>query len=305
MSDESDETRSFSPFDETAADGTPPRPASPKRPRPAHPPTPGPDETRAASADETRAAGADETRAAGLDETQPAGDAIEADATRVAPRADATSVMPLADDDWASSRAKPVWSGRAEVRAPQPGQASYDTDWQAEPMPAPGRPADRWWMPIIVGIIVLILLALLGWGIYMIVQNSDDGSGSPSDSTPATTVATTAPVSSAPTKPSSEPTTTTPSAEPSTTEPTTTEVRVPALLGLTLDDARDALNQNGLRYRVLYKNSAAPQGTVIDSDPKEGQAVPPDTRITIVVSGTDPSASPSSAGSSSAGPGGN
>jgi len=86
-----------------------------------------------------------------------------------------------------------------------------------------------------------------------------------------------------------------------TTEPTKTEVLVPALLGLSLGDARDALNQTGLRYRVLYRNSTAPQGTVIDSDPAEGQEVPPDTRVTIVVSGTDPSSSPTSAGSASAG----
>jgi cytoskeletal protein RodZ len=269
MSDESDETRSFSPFDETNADGRPV-----KKPEPA------------------------------LDETRPAGEAVTDDATRVTPRADQTSVMPPATDDWAAGRGKPVWSGRAEVRPPQPGSASYDTDWQTGSTPVVREPRERWWMPIVVGIVVLILLGLLAWGIYLIVQNSGDDAPS---TTPSTTVATTATPSAATSTPSSQPTTTAPSAEPSTTEPTKSEVLVPALRGLSLDDARDALNQTGLRYRVLYRAStAAPEGTVIDSDPKEGQEVPPDTRVTIVVSGTDPSSKPSSAAASaSAGTGGN
>ena len=58
---------------------------------------------------------------------------------------------------------------------------------------------------------------------------------------------------------------------------------VPALRGLPLAEARAALNRTGLPYRVLYLNSTAAPGTVIDSDPAEGQEVPPDTRVTIVV----------------------
>jgi pyruvate/2-oxoglutarate dehydrogenase complex dihydrolipoamide acyltransferase (E2) component len=210
------------------------------------------------------------------------------DATKVTPRSDATSVMPptsggQADsDDWARSRANPVWSGRAEVRRPQPGRSGYDTDWSDVSIPV-GEPdrRDRWWMPIVVGIVVLVLLGVLAWAIYVIVQNAGE------DQTPATTpTTTTAAVSTAP---SSEPTTTTASAppttaEPTTTEPTTTEILVPALRGLALADARAALDRTGLRYRVLYRNSTAPAGTVIDSDPAEGQEVPPDTRVTIVVS---------------------
>jgi hypothetical protein len=307
MSDESDETRSFSPFDETEADGRPPADESPDKPGlPSD--KPGLSSDKPGLSSDKPGLSSDKP---GPDETQVDGDAIDDDATKVAPRPDATpdatSVMPPAGDDWAPSRANPVWSGRAEVRPPQPGRASYDTDWQSTgPTPAPGKQTDRWWMPIVVGIIVLILLALLGWGIYLIVQNSKDDSVSPSAST-ATTAATTAPTSAAPTTPTSAaPTTTTPSAEPTTTEPTTTEVLVPALLGLSLDDARDALNQTGLRYRVLYQSSStAPQGIVIDSDPPEGQVVPPDTRVTIVVAGTDPSATPSTSGSASAGTGGN
>jgi hypothetical protein len=213
------------------------------------------------------------------------------DATRVAPRADSTSVMPPTSDEWAAGRTKPVWSGRAEVRPPQPGRTGYDVDWSDAPPPPPpgsGR-GDRWWMPIVVGFVVLVMLGVLAWAIYLIVQNSgDDQTPATTPSTVATTATTTEPSSAPTTEPSSapttEPTTTEPTTEPTTTEPTATEVLVPALKGLSLADARAALNRTGLRYRVLYRDSTAPPGTVIDSDPEEGQEVPPDTRVTIVVS---------------------
>jgi cell division septation protein DedD len=218
------------------------------------------------------------------------------DATRVASAAagaDATRISP-ADDDWAPSRANPVWSGRAEVRSPLPGRTAFESDWPTGP-PEP-QPRDRWWMPIVVGIIVLILLALLGWGIYLIVQNSD-GTGTPAPSPTTTAAATTTAATSAPTTPpSSEPTTTSPSATASTTEPTSTEVTIPALRGLALADARAALNSTGLSYYVLYRDSPRSEpNTVIDCDPPEGMVVPPDTRVTLVVAqaaSTSPTASP-------------
>lgn len=229
------------------------------------------------------------------DDTRP--DLPKADDTRPdLPKADdtvpdGTAVLPSAspassDDEWASSRAKPVWSGRAEVRGPRT-TTSYDTDWSDDgPVPAPVQgQRDRWWMPIVVGIIVLILLGVLAWAIYLIVQSSgEQESPAITPSATATTISTpssaptTAPTTSAPVA------TTTPTDTPSTTEPTTTAVTVPALRGLALDDARAALDRTGLRYRVLYRDSTAPPGTVIDSDPAEGQEVPPDTRVTIVVS---------------------
>jgi hypothetical protein len=264
MSDESDETR-VSPFgdaegrglDDTVAGGAP-----------------------AAPDDATVAGGAP---AAPDDATKVM---PPADSTSVMPPADSTSVMPPAADDWAPSRANPVWSGRAEVRTPQPARTGYDADWADVPPPGPAEQRDRWWMPIVVGFVVLVMLGVLAWAIYLIVQNSGG------DETPATTPSTPAAVTPEPTSapttssatPSSEPTTTTPSSSPATTEPTTTEVNVPALRGLSLADARAALDRTGLQYRVLYRDSTAPAGTVIDSDPEEGQEVPPDTRVTIVVS---------------------
>jgi hypothetical protein len=202
------------------------------------------------------------------------------DATRVTRQPDSTSVMPpTAADDWAPSRANPVWSGRAEVRSPQPGRSAYDTDWPVGPVPAQ---RDRWWMPIVVGIIVLVLLGLLGWGIYVIVQNSGNESPAPAPP-PATTATTTESTQPATTAPTTSPTSTEPTTSPTTTEPTTTEVTVPALRGLSLEEAQAALARTGLKPRVIYRNGDAPPGTVIDSDPAEGQEVPPDTRVTLVV----------------------
>lgn len=231
------------------------------------------------------------------DETKrvpPVDDATQPDLPTTVP--DGTAVLPSAssdlsastssEDEWASSRGKPVWSGRAEVRGPR-ATSSYDTDWADDgpvPPPVPGQ-RDRWWMPIVVGIIVLILLGVLAWAIYLIVQNADDQDAPTiTPSAAATTMSTpssaptTVPTTSAPVA------TTTPTVTPSTTEPTTTEVTVPALRGLAVAEARAALDRTGLRYRVLYRDSTAPPGTVIDSDPAEGQEVPPDTRVTIVVS---------------------
>lgn len=209
---------------------------------------------------------------------------------------DSTAVMPPARD-----RADELWSGRAAVRGPRPGTSTYEQqdDWAA---PTVRQSRDRWWMPILVGIILLILLGLLGWGIYIIVQNSGG------NDEPAVTTSSAASVSasaSASASPSSEPATT-----QATTEPTGA-IPIPALKGLAVDDAKNALKAQNLRYRLIYQPSDSPAGTVIDSDPAEGQEVPPDTTVTLVVASAPtssptpsasvtPSASPSVSTSTSA-----
>ena len=144
-------------------------------------------------------------------------------------------------------------------------------------MPPPPGQRDRWWMPIVVGIVVLLLLGVLAWAIYVIVQNSGDATPTPTATTSA--AATTEPTQA----PSSEPATTEPTTTPPTTEPTSTEVTVPALKGMSVEDATYALSQRGLKYRLIYVADPSPAGTVIDSDPAEGQEVPPDTAITLVI----------------------
>jgi beta-lactam-binding protein with PASTA domain len=75
-------------------------------------------------------------------------------------------------------------------------------------------------------------------------------------------------------------------------------VPIPALIGLSSADARQALDRVGLAYRLIFRPSdSAPAGTVIDSDPPEGREVPPDTEVTLVIAST---ATPSGSASSSA-----
>jgi hypothetical protein len=190
------------------------------------------------------------------------------DATALAPPVrgpDATSIMPPVDEVGAAA-----WAGRAEVRPPQPG---YETEPEWGAVPAP-EPRGRWWMPIVVGIVALVLLALLGWGIWLIVQAQDRNTETPA---PAATTSIAPPES---TEPTTEQATTT----PPTTEPTNTEVTVPALRGLSQGQAQQALSRRGLSSRLRFVISRdAPAGTVIDSDPEEGQEVPPDTIVTLII----------------------
>jgi beta-lactam-binding protein with PASTA domain len=60
-------------------------------------------------------------------------------------------------------------------------------------------------------------------------------------------------------------------------------VDVPALRGLPLADAQAALARSGLKWRVIRRESDAEPDTVIACDPDEGQQVPSDTRVTLVV----------------------
>ena len=250
---------------------------------------PGPDDTRQFSPfDDDPAGAADATRAAGFhpdggprsgdpvtDRTQQMPPVPGDDATVMTPR-DATSVMPPVRD---GAEQDAAWSGRAEVPLPRPEQYTV-TEWDT--VPPPTEPRGRWWMPIVLGILALLVLGALGWGMYLIAQNSDDdpGTPAPAPSAPAATAteATTEPTATEAT--STAPPTTT----PTTTEPTgPTEVTVPALVGLSQEEAQQALDRRGLSYRLIFRPSEAQAGTVIDSDPPEGQEVPPDTQVTLVI----------------------
>jgi PASTA domain-containing protein len=266
MSDERDETRRFSPFDDESRAGGRPT-----------------DETRAGGppTDETLIGPRVDDRTKGSDATAflPPTDDWSA-AGRAGDRA------PNRSDDWAANRSNAAWSGRAAVRSPQPEAYPPGPPAGGEwPARGPRAPRDRWWLPVVVGILALFLLAALGWIIYLVAQNSSD------DPAPARSAITTgAPTGTDSTKPTTsppttKPTTTTPTTTttPPTTDPTVDEVTVPALRGLTLPEAQAALSRMGLHYRLRFQTSDAAPGTVIDSDPAEGQEVPPDTRITLVV----------------------
>jgi len=218
--------------------------------------------------------------------------AADADATKVTPRApqsDATSVLPPSRTgterydrntvNWADEGG-PVWAGRAGVRPPRPDSGDFTgEDWAAVPS---DEPRGKWWMPIVVGIVALVLLGLLTWGIYLIAQSTDADTApdvTPS-AAPPTTQSTTAP-------PSAAATTTAPTSSPPSSPG---DVTIPALKGLSTDEARAALARKGLSLRLRFVTSDSPAGTVIDSDPAEGQQVPADTVITLIVAAA-PSAS--------------
>jgi hypothetical protein len=218
------------------------------------------------------------------------------DRTRPMPRSndrgpsDRTSIMPPVGG---APEGNAPWAGRAEVRAPRAEPYGADpygpgatSDWSAGP---PSEPRGKWWLPIVIGIVGLVLLALLGWGIYLIAQHQDDDTPA---TTPTPTVAPASTVTAATTAPTTAAPTT---AAPTTTAPSPEEVTVPALKGLSQDAAQQALSRRGLSARLKFRASTeAPPGTVIDSDPAEGQEVPPDSVVTLFIASASPSPSVSS-----------
>jgi pyruvate/2-oxoglutarate dehydrogenase complex dihydrolipoamide acyltransferase (E2) component len=140
-------------------------------------------------------------------------------------------------------------------------------------------------MPIMLGIVALLLLGLLGVGVWLISQ-SRDGTAPAATTPPA-----------APTTTSAAPTPTT--AAPTTGEPTPTaprSVTVPSLIGLSSAQARGALDELGLTYRLMYRASDVPDGTVIETDPPAGQEVPEGAQVTLVIA-TPPATSAAPGGS--------
>ncbi|WP_406039375.1 PASTA domain-containing protein [Micromonospora sp. NBC_00898] len=230
----------------------------------------------------------------------------DADATRALPRdggaddADATRRMPPTGDatgrtaraggaaerpesgEAATARQQPVdrtaplpaaWSGRAGVPPPRPvGYQEASTEWYTEEQA--GR---RWWMPILLGILALLLIALIGVGVWLALRAADRG---PEPSPSLTPGPTTAPATTA------APTSAAPSTEPPTSPPTTTataQVPMPLLVGLPEAAARAALDRLGVDYRVVTRPSDRTAGTVIETDPPAGAPVAEGDHVTVVV----------------------
>ncbi|WP_089154782.1 PASTA domain-containing protein [Micromonospora sp. NBS 11-29] len=274
-------------------------------------------EPPAGDADATRAVptpqGEDATRA--LPRNAAGGDA---DATQVVRRpsggagpdeargeVDATQAMRRPSGDAGPDATRPIpgsgagggaWSGRAGV--PPPRSAGYPepgAEWYADEQA--GR---RWWMPILLGILALVLVALIATGVWWALratENPDPGSSAsavPSTSAPASATPTSASPSSSPS--------TTPSSVPPTTAEEEVEVPMPPLVGLPEAAARSALDRLGIDYRVQRRPSDRPAGTVIATDPEAGYSVGEDDRVTLVVAGpAAPTTGAPSAGASTPG----
>ena len=214
-----------------------------------------------------------------------AGAGEDADATRALPRdtagagADATRPLPggaprpLDATSRQESTGGAPWSGRAGV--PPPRSAAYPepgAEWYADEQA--GR---RWWMPILLGVLALILIGLIAAGVWLALRAADRDSGP--GPAPSAVPSTSAP-------PSATPTSASPSSAPPTTPPATTaaaEVPMPPLVGLPESAARSVLDRLGIDYRVQRRASDRPAGTVIATDPEAGYAVGEGERVTLVV----------------------
>lgn len=164
------------------------------------------------------------------------------------------------------------WSGRAEV--PPPRSAGYPesnaAEWYTE-----DQGDRRWWMPILLASVALVVLAGLGLGVWLIAQADRDPEPTEPSPPPTATAPTTGPPTSAPT-----------SATPTTGPPTTAPVRVsmPPLVGLPQPAAESLLDRLGLGYRVELRRSDRPAGTVIETDPAAGETVVTGSDVILVVS---------------------
>ncbi|TDC82946.1 PASTA domain-containing protein [Micromonospora sp. KC606] len=170
-----------------------------------------------------------------------------------------------------------VWSGRAGVPPPRPPDYS-EPMWYGEEQREP-----RWWMPILLGILALLLLGVLGGGVWLAVRTPErDEAPTPPPAPTSAPVTTAAPTSAAPTT------------EPASTPPATEVVPVPMppLVGLPGATAERILDRLDLSYRVETRESSEQvPGTVVETDPEAGAPVGPGEEVTLVVAAA-PSPSP-------------
>lgn len=249
---EPDQTREFDPF------------ADEDRPDEGGPDKGGPDDQKP---DEPGPAADETARLPAADETAPM------------PLADGTGILPSAAQTTQLPATPGSWSGRAGVPPPEAATVRGATPPEWEPIDE--GDGKRWWMPIVVGIIALLLAGGLIAGIWLIVRADDSDPAAP---TPAPTTA--APTTAQPT--SAAPTTSPPA--PTTTAPVSVEV--PPLVGLSEQAAAARLDARGLTYRLEFRPSSEPAGTVIETDPAAGATVPEGTQIVLVIAEAAPTSAP-------------
>ncbi|MEV4413521.1 PASTA domain-containing protein [Catellatospora sp. NPDC049609] len=180
---------------------------------------------------------------------------------------DRTSVMPPQD----------VWTGRAGVPSRESGPVRGATP------PPPGieyTEGERTWRaPLIIAGIALLLLVLFGVGAWFALRGSGPAPEPSASPTPELTTA--APTSAAPS----------PSPTPS---PVASRVAVPGdLIGMTEQEAIDALSALGLNPQIeLRQSDEADPGTVIDAEPEPGTELEQGETVVIVIAVAPPSPSP-------------
>ncbi|WP_203935507.1 PASTA domain-containing protein [Planosporangium mesophilum] len=219
---------------------------------------------------------ADESRTVPLDAdaTRPVASNGPADETRPMTLADETRPMTPADAD-ATRRVTPqIWAARAPVPVPDAVPAPAPVGWREES--AEAEPPGFWARPAVIALIVVILLAMLGTGLWLIFS----GLGRPSVSTPATSATPSA--APAPTETASQPESQAESPAPSATA--TGRVAVPDVVGQSEAAAREQLTAVGLTYTVTRRPVAGVSpGTVAATEPAAGTMVSAGSRVTLVV----------------------
>jgi hypothetical protein len=197
------------------------------------------------------------------------------EATRAMPAdAEATRAMPA--DAEATRKVTPqIWAGRASVplNDPEPVPGPTAAQWQEE---TAGEDVDGSWLrPVAIAVVVLILLAMLGTGLWLIFNRS----GGPS--APAPGITATASGIPTPTGTPTAPTTT----APTTTAPTAAaQVAVPDLVGQSEAVAKQQLTAMGLAFTVTRRaGSGVNPGTVLATEPGAGARVAAGSQVTLVV----------------------
>jgi PASTA domain len=215
----------------------------------------------------------DQPAAPASGQTAPMPAAEPLDATRVGQPFDA----PAEEARWSASAAVPA-PGSVPVRPPY--------EWvEADQVGEEDRGRAAWLTPVVVGLIVLLLLAMLGVGVWLIIKSRQG-------TTPAAAPTTAGVLSGVPSiVPTSAPAPT--SAPPPTTA--AAQAVVPPLAGLTEQRAREQLSRAGLRADVVYVADGAHRpGTVVTTEPGPGSAVAPNSVVRLIVAvAASRSASPS------------
>src|SRR5256885_9191669 len=198
---------------------------------------------------------------------RPVPGATDPDATAAAmpPVDDGTRVDGTPVDDDAGR-----WSARAAVRPPGPAAPTPTQQWEREEDPYQGR---SWLRPVVIALAVLLLMALLGSGVWLILRNSSATPGTGASPSPITPPATTA----APT------TATATTAAPTSAAPAL--VTIPdGLVGGTEANARGVLGALGLKVRTVPRISpTAEPGTVLTVEPPAGTQVPANSTVVLLV----------------------
>jgi hypothetical protein len=188
------------------------------------------------------------------------------------PDDDRTAMLPPAGEP--AQREPARWAARAGVPVGGPRPAEPEP-WVPDQLPR------TWWAPILIGLAIIVLIGLIGLGLWVATRSKSGTVPTPSV-TPSSAAASASPSPS----PTPSPTLSPP--------PTVALVLVPPLRGIGVSDAQAILQTQGLGSKVVTQvTDQVPPGSVFATDPEAGAQVPAGTTVTLFVATAPPSPSPS------------